>query len=116
MDGQWVYRAFWGEKKTIVTPETSGKRSLALDLVSLLIVNTSLDYLHTHHELLLNLRVFYKHYWKTECLLGWHSWEGHGSGNSLCCGTAGTPTRGRWSCWSLPQAGTGLRGTWCVEP
>lgn len=109
-DDGWAMgnRAFRGGKKK--WSSHSGEGSLAFDLASLLNANISLDYLRTRHELLLNLRVFYKHYWKTERLLGWHSWERHGSHNSLCCGTASTPARSPWNCWSLPRAGTGLRG------
>lgn len=70
--GQWI-TGLSGEKNHGRAREFwKGECSLALDLAYLAIVNVSLDYLHTHHELLLNLRVFYKHYWKIECLLGWH--------------------------------------------
>lgn len=67
-------RAFWGKKvdHSRARDFWNGECSLALDLAYLVIANVSLDYLHTHHELLLNLRVFYNHHWKIECLLGWH--------------------------------------------
>lgn len=75
MDRQRVTRLPLEERADCGRPRDfwKGKCALALDLAYLAVVNVSLDYLYTHRELLLNLRVSYKHQWKTECLLGWHS-------------------------------------------
>lgn len=105
MEGQWVTELSRDKKQTTFEPETSGKDSALSPLIWLAIANVSLDYLHAHHELLLNLRNFYKHYWKIECLLEWHKKVTEASGAAQ----PASPTQGQQSCCPLQLAeGCGL--------
>lgn len=112
MDREWVTQLPLEKTADHGRPRDlwKGKCALALDLAYLAVANVSLDYLYTHHELLLNLRVSYQ--WKASlenCVPAWLAQQGSRSNCPSVASQSALPVRSQRSCCPSPAGRSRLK-------